>query len=423
MLAQTPMLELPKYSIGTGDRFGHQGKAQLASVIKARDQGADIAIVWNKSHREHSLVGTTPAAVRQEADDAVRALGFRGSYFVDADHIGASNVAEFLAPSDFFTLDVADAIGKRPDPNEARAWVAERRSMTGTLTLPGLDEPLVITEETLQSVADNYLLATRQAAELQRTIAAAKGEGRFIIEVSMDETASPQSPVELLLILAALAEADVPAQTIAPKFTGRFNKGVDYVGDIALFERELRGHLSVIAFAVREYGLPADLKLSVHSGSDKFSLYPAIRRALEDHGAGLHLKTAGTTWLEELIGLAEAGGNGLAIATECYAAAYQRLDELCRPYVTVIEIDPAALPAPQAVARWSGREFAQAVRHDSGCPQYNAHMRQLLHVAYKVAAEMGSRFTDALSAEEALITEAVTRNLYERHLVPVFGLT
>ena len=98
-------------------------------------------------------------------------------------------------------------------------------------------------------------------------------------------------------LLAALADEKVRAQTIAPKFTGRFNKGVDYVGDLAQFEREFSDDLAVIAHAVARYGLPANLKLSVHSGSDKFSLYPIIRRALARTGAGVHLKTAGTTWL------------------------------------------------------------------------------------------------------------------------------
>ena len=120
----------------------------------------------------------------------------------------------------------------------------------------------------------------------------------------------------------------MPIQTIAPKFTGRFNKGVDYVGDLAQFEREFNDDLCVIAHAVKQYGLPANLKLSVHSGSDKFSIYPAIRRALAKHGAGVHVKTAGTTWLEEVIGLAEAGGAGLALAKEIYAEALSHMDEL-----------------------------------------------------------------------------------------------
>ncbi len=124
----------------------------------------------------------------------------------------------------------------------------------------------------------------------------------------MDETDSPQTPPELLVILAALADEKIPMQTIAPKFTGRFNKGVDYVGDLAQFEKEFQQDLAVIAFAIDKYGLPANLKLSVHSGSDKFSIYAPIRRGLAKFDAGLHIKTAGTSWLEEVIGLAEAGG-------------------------------------------------------------------------------------------------------------------
>src|SRR3954451_2668185 len=155
----------------------------------------------------------------------------------------------------------------------------------------------------------------------------------------MDETDTPQTPPELLIILAAVAAEKIPAQTIAPKFTGRFNKGVDYVGDLPQFEKEFHDDLAVIAFATERYGLPADLKLSVHSGSDKFSLYPIIRRTLPKFGAGVHVKTAGTTWLEELIGLAEAGGEALALAREIYAYAIDHVDELTAPYASVIDID------------------------------------------------------------------------------------
>src|SRR3989449_9468356 len=108
----------------------------------------------------------------------------------------------------------------------------------------------------------------------------------------MDETDAPQTPVELLFILAAMGREKIPLQTIAPKFTGRFNKGVDYVGDLVQFEKEFSEDLAVIAFAIKQYGLPANLKLSVHSGSDKFSIYALIRRAIAKHGAGLHIKTA-----------------------------------------------------------------------------------------------------------------------------------
>ena len=162
----------------------------------------------------------------------------------------------------------------------------------------------------------------------------------------MDETDAPQTPVDLLLILAALADAGVPLATIAPKFTGRFNKGVDYVGDLRTFARELEQDMAVVRYAVGAFGLPAELKLSLHSGSDKFSIYSAVHEAMTKMNSGLHLKTAGTTWLEEVIGLAESGGDALALVKEIYAEAYAHRDELCAPYAAVIDIDASLLPEP-----------------------------------------------------------------------------
>ena len=192
------------------------------------------------------------------------------------------------------------------------------------------------------------------------------------------------------------------------------------MGDLAQFEKEFNDDLAVIAHAVKEFGLPANLKLSVHSGSDKFSLYPIVHRAIERTGAGLHLKTAGTTWLEELIGLASAGGEGLAIAKEIYAQALTRMDELCAPYASVIDINKAKLPQPSEVARWSGQQFAQALRHDPKSRDYNPHFRQLLHVGFKVAAALGDRYIDALRQNEDVVAKNVSENILERHLRPVF---
>ena len=197
----------------------------------------------------------------------------------------------------------------------------------------------------MEKTARKFLRAMQEAGRIYRHIAQRKGDD-FIAEVSVDETDEPQTPAELLLILAMLAREKVTCQTIAPKFTGRFNKGVDYAGDLAQFEQEFDDDLGVLRFSVAQFGLPA-LKLSVHSGSDKFSLYPIINRLLKKHGAGVHVKTAGTTWLEEVIGLAEAGGDGLAIAKDIYVAAHGRFDELTGPYAMVIDIDKAKLPKPE----------------------------------------------------------------------------
>jgi hypothetical protein len=425
---------LGKYSFGMGDRFGHQGKAQLAAIMKA-DVGAGpracpkgqpqgvaptITPVWNKSNREHTIIGTKPADVRREADQAVAASGWKGAYCVDADHIGLANVDGFLDASDFFTLDVADFIGRPALDADVETFVQKHRDLLGSHRIEGIDESITIDEPRLRSIATKYLIAVQQAGNTFRHIEARKGVGRFVTEVSMDETDTPQTPTDMLVILAAIADEGIPAQTVAPKFSGRFNKGVDYVGGVGQFARQFEQDLAIIRFATEQFSLPANLKLSVHSGSDKFSIYAPIRRALKQFDAGVHVKTAGTTWLEELIGLALAGGEGLAIAKDIYAKALSRLDELCGPYATVIDIDKAKLPDPAQVHRWDGEQFAATLRHDRRCPQYNPSFRQLLHVGYKVAAEMGPRFTEALDKHETIIAENVTANLYERHIRPLF---
>ncbi|MHC4617738.1 MAG: tagaturonate epimerase family protein [Planctomycetota bacterium] len=413
-------MNLEKYSFGIGDRFGHQGKAQLQAIIKAKEAGVDITPAWNKSHREHTIIGTVPGDVRTEADAAVKALGWGGSYGVDADHIGLKNVDLFIDSSDFFTLDVADFIGQPADEAAINSFVQKHKNLVGSLTIPGIDGPLNVTAGQIKAIAAKTLLAVTEAGKIYRHIEAAKGGGKFVTEVSLDETDQPQTPVEMLFILAAVADEGVPAQTIAPKFTGRFNKGVDYVGDVGQFGKELEEDLAVIAFAVREFGLPDELKLSVHSGSDKFSIYKPMNKALRKFGAGLHIKTAGTTWLEELIGLALAGGEGLSIAKKVYTNALGRFDELCGPYATVIDIDKGSLPSPETVEKWSGEEYAGALRHDQSCASYNPNFRQLLHVGYKVAAEMGDEFLAALEKYEETIAQNVAENIFGRHIKPIF---
>src|SRR5450631_1659086 len=374
-------LPLGKFSFGLGDRFAHQGKAQLRACLLTTELGADVVPVWNKSNREHTFIGTEPSSLRAEADAAVKALGWKTPYHVDADHIRLETVDRFIAPSDFFTIDVADSIGKPADAASLRAFVDRHPELIGQVVIPHIDHPFAITRAEIERVANKFLLAVQDAGKIYRHIAKAKGENNFITEVSMDETDSPQTPPELLIILAAIADEKIPIQTIAPKFTGRFNKGVDYVGDLKQFEKEFNEDLAVITFAIKKYGLPPSLKLSVHSGSDKFSIYEPMRRAMKKFDAGVHIKTAGTTWLEELIGLAEAGGDGLELAKEIYREALSHREELSAPYASVIDIDPAKLPTPETVSHWSSRQFVSAIRHDQSNPAYNSSMRQLLHVA------------------------------------------
>lgn len=380
------MKTLPRYSFGIGDRFAREGVNQLKALVKAEERfGVRFAPVWNKSNREHTIIGTEPRTTREEADAAVRALGYAGEYFCDADHITLANVDKFIPYCDFFTLDVAESIGKSGSREE------------------------------------RYLPAIKKAGELYRHIVEARGGDDFATEISMDEVDEAQSPEDVRYILGLVAEERIPVQTFAPKFTGRFNKGVDYAGDIAKFETEFEEDLAAIRWAIDELSLPETLKLSVHSGSDKFSIYPVMGRLLKKHSQGIHIKTAGTTWLEEIIGLASAGGDALRLAKRVYAAALARREELSAPYATVIDIDEKALPTVEKVESWSAERFARTLRHDEAEELYNPSFRQLMHVSFKIAAEMGAEFTDALERHSAVIGNEICANICDRHVARLFA--
>lgn len=415
-------MKLGKYSFGIGDRFAHQGEAQLRALLKAQAGGIEVTPVWNKSNREHGYVHTHPRDTRAEADQAVAALGYKGTYCVDADHINLGNVENFIHSSDFFTIDVAGKIGIAPSRQEIDAFIASCKSYTGSLSIPKIAHPFNVDEELLTRIADKFLTAINEAFNIYKFIADRKGEGKFVTEISMDEVETPQSPVELFFILKMIADLGIPAQTIAPKFTGRFNKGVDYVGDVAKFAQEFEEDILVIEYAIKEFSLPDNLKLSVHSGSDKFSIYPEIQRIITKHNKGIHVKTAGTTWLEEVIGLALAGGSALEAAKKIYTNALSRQEELCAPYADVIDIKQSMLPTAEAVNAWSSEKFANTLRHIPGHPDYNANFRQLIHVGYKIAAEMGDHYTDLLKTHSVLIGSCVEENLYDRHLKRLFKL-
>ena len=379
-------MTISKYSFGVGDRFAHEGVNQLKALISAEERfGVHLTPVWNKSNREHTIIGTEPMSTRREADAAVKALGYGDAYFCDADHINLSNVDKFIDACDFFTIDVADYIGKAGAPEE------------------------------------RYLPAVKEAGRIYRHIAERKGAENFVTEVSMDEVDVAQTPEEIRYILTELAKERVPLQTFAPKFTGRFNKGVDYVGDLAQFEREFDEDLQVLAWAVKELDLPENLKLSIHSGSDKFSIYPIMGRLIRRHDAGIHIKTAGTTWLEEVIGLSLADPEALALAKRIYRIALARMDELTVPYATVIDIDRAKLPAPDAVDAWDAATFAKTLRHDESEPLYNPSFRQLIHVSFKVAAELSDEYYPALDRNLGIIGREIEANIGERHVRLLFA--
>jgi tagaturonate epimerase len=411
---------IEKYSFGTGDRFGKEGSAQLAAIQEINKLGVTVVPVWNKSYREHSIVKTTQASVAEEAKNAVKDNGWDGQYYVDADHIGMSIVDEFMDHSNFFTIDVAHFIGQKAPQSEKDQFIKNHSNFIGKLSIPGIPKDYDVTSEFLGEVADNYLLAINEVKTIYDHILSKKGADNFIPEVSMDECEIAQSPIELFFILAELKRQGVEVQTIAPKFTGLFPKGVDYQGDVNQFALEFEQDVAVMLFAVEKLGLPASLKLSVHSGSDKFGIYPAMKKAIEKFDAGIHVKTAGTSWLEEVIGLAQGGGEGLEIAKEIYAKSMGRYDELTGPYSTVLNIDKAALPSVEEVNSWSSEQLSDALTHNQSCKDYNPSFRQVIHVGYKIAVEMGERYMNALDTYREVIEKNVKFNILERHLKLLF---
>ena len=413
-------MRIEKYSIGIGDRFGHQGVAQLSALAKAKEEGVTVVPVWNKSNREHTLIGSSPKDARAEAQNAVATLGWKDSFYVDADHIGIKVVDKFIEHCDFYTIDVADFIGLPTEKEKTDAFIAEASKYLGTLSIPHVSKTFNVTEANIADIAKKYLNPILEASKIYQHVASVKGADNFVTEVSLDENEEPQTPEELFFILLGLAMEKIPIQTIAPKFSGRFNKGVDYVGDLSQFVQEFEDDVAVIAYAVKLFNLPSNLKLSVHSGSDKFSLYKPIHDIIKKHDAGLHLKTAGTTWLEEVIGLAEAGGDGLELAKEIYAKSFSRIDELTKPYATVVDIDMKQLPTPEQVAGWSSEQFVGALRHDQSSGKLNLSFRQLVHVSFKIAAELGTKYTDALEKYSEITAKNVSDNLYSRHIKPLF---
>lgn len=412
---------LEKYSLGTGDRFGQEGNAQLKAIQKAKKEyGVLITPVWNKSHREHEIIGTGPQQVRQEADEAVKALDWDESYLVDADHITKDIVDSYIDCSNFFTIDVADYIGESSEPDAKKGFIEKNRDYIGELSIPGISEEFTVSETFLADWADQYLEAIKQACVIFKYIREQKKTNNAVFEISMDEVESPQTPIELFFILKTAAEQGISIHTIAPKFTGDFHKGVDYAGNINQFVKEFEQDILVITHAVKTFALPKNLKLSVHSGSDKFSLYPHIHKLMNKHDAGIHLKTSGTTWLEELIGLAKSGSEGLDMVQAIYKEAYHRYDELTQPYKPVIDIEEDNLPDPQEFLQLKGSQIASKLEHNPGHSDFDPQLRQFMHCAYKIAAEQGDEFIRLLQDNNSYIGNRVTENLFSRHIKPLF---
>jgi len=413
-------VELEKFSIGIGDRFGKECIAQLEAVNQAKKLGVNLVPVWNKSFREHSIIGSNPVHTKRIVDSAIKDFKWKDSYYIDADHINYHSVDHFMDHSNFFTIDIGSYINKKATDEETKVFLKEASVFIGTIEIPGVNKKFIIDDKLLLQTAEKYLAAIKEAGRIYRHILSKKKQNDFVVEISFDEVDQPQTPIELFFIIAAVAYEKIPIQTIAPKFVGKFLKGIDYIGDVSVFEKEFEEIILVIEHSKRIFDLPKNLKLSVHSGSDKYSVYPIINKLIKKHNVGLHLKTAGTTWLEELIGLSSSGNNGLKLVKEIYSAGYSRYDELIQPYLHSVEISKEKLPLPSEVMEWDRERLVNTLRHEPKSKFLDTNFRQLLHISFKIAAEKGKIYYDAMEESKEIISSCVTNNLYERHIKHIF---
>lgn len=322
--------------------------------------------------------------------------------------------------SNFFTIDVGSFINKKATDEETKAFLKEASVFIGTIEIPGVINKFRIDDKLLLEIAEKYLAAVKEAGRIYRHILSKRKQNDFVVEISFDEVDQPQTPIELFFIIAAVAYEKIPIQTIAPKFVGKFLKGIDYIGDVSIFEKEFEEIILVIEYSKRIFTLPKNLKLSVHSGSDKYSIYPIINKLIKKHNLGIHLKTAGTTWLEELIGLSLSGDKGLNLVKEIYSEGYSRYDELLQPYLHSVEISKDKLPLPSEVMKWNRDQLVNALRHEPKSKLLDTNFRQLLHISFKIAAEKGKIYYDAMEGAREIISNCVTNNLYERHIKHIF---
>ena len=334
-----------KKSFGFGDRLGLATPGHFAAFQKFNF----APIFAQQSIREMERTQRTPQEVMAAAHNALAKLGFTGAWGADADHMKLPEHAERTVAAGFcfFTIDPSEHVGKGALTGELEALYLGKK-------FDGVGQ---FDRESLRAAAVKYGRALEHIAAMGRHIATVTAGQPFEIEASVDETDEPTSALEHLFIALELKRHQVPnVVSVAPRFIGDFEKGIDYKGDIKKFEAALRQHVAI----ARQYG---PYKISVHSGSDKFSIYPIFGRLC---GELLHVKTAGTSYLEALRVVARTDGK---LFTEIAEFCRGRFDTDRKSYhISATSAQVAALP------KFTGKEEAIYLDEVAG--------RQLLHVTF-----------------------------------------
>lgn len=401
----------PGASTGFGDRLGLATPGHVDALRATGAEGRVAAIFAQQSIRENARTGRTPLDVLDDATRGAFVAGWEAPVGADADHLKSTADVDACLAAGFamFTIDPGDHVDDGADALGAAAlaeayrsrvpWTAlesdpdDLRSRLGGQRIDLGDAALGFAPGELERAAVKYGGAVAHVARLARHLRAQAGPERAEIEVSVDETATPTHLAEHLYLALELRRLGVDWVSMAPRFVGDFEKGVDYVGDLAALARDLRGHARV-AEALGGY------KLSLHSGSDKFAVYPIAAQAT---GGRVHLKTAGTSYLEALRVTADAAPDLLraivTLALERFAIDVASYHISGRPERVP---DPSALRGSALGALLEQRDA-----------------RQVLHVTFGSVLQGFGADLRAVLAAHADDYRAALRRHFERHLAPL----
>ena len=355
-------------SFGFGDRLGLATPGHIAAV-----KGTKFAPIFaQQSMRENTRTGRTPRQVMDDARRAVEAAGWEAPWGADADHLKTvDDLSAFVnAGYTFYTVDPGEHVDNAADGDPLSVLQEKVKGLNwDELSAIYLDSPVehgfgVFDSESLLRAVVKYGKAIQHAAEMYQHLAQLMDE--FDFEVSVDETDSPTTALEHYFIANELSRAGVRFTSLAPRFIGRFEKGVDYIGDLAALDVELARHAAVTA----HFGT---YKLSLHSGSDKFSVYPLI---VKHWGERVHVKTAGTSYLEALRSLATTEP---ALFRQILALGLERypLDRASYHVSAQVEKVPADLELPAYLDHFDAREVLH-VTFGSALAQYGSEIREAL---------------------------------------------
>ncbi len=366
-----------KRSFGYGDRLGVATPGHVAAAKAYRF----ASIFAQQSIREMTRTDRTPTEVMQAAQAAVDQLGFSQPWGADADHLKTPEDVQITAEAGFcfFTIDPSEYVDNGADGmTQAELELrVDRLESEGVFALKDWKSfylsqafdlgvaTLTFDPETLSRAAVKYARAIDHTAKMARAIAAAMGDRPYEMEVSVDETETPTTPLEHLFYGMELKRRSVSVISLAPRFVGDFEKGIDFRGDQAAFEASLKLHVAVARYC-------GPYKISVHSGSDKFSVYPAIGR---ECGELLHVKTAGTSYLEALRVVARQQPT---LFSEIAAYSRGRFAEDLKSYhISTSQSEIEALPRFENAAAHEGVYLDERVG------------RQLLHVTFGSVLTLG----------------------------------